>query len=55
VLWLKVDRTNNDPAVVDSYYIDFIREITGKLKHLIAFIVQENHSSLIHNITNIIK
>ncbi|XP_060597113.1 uncharacterized protein LOC132751032 [Ruditapes philippinarum] len=28
VLWLKVDRTNNDPAVVDSYYIDFIREIT---------------------------
>ncbi|XP_033725720.1 uncharacterized protein LOC117315580 isoform X4 [Pecten maximus] len=29
VLWLKVARTNNDPRVVASYFLDFVEEIHG--------------------------
>ncbi|XP_048749877.2 uncharacterized protein LOC125661760 [Ostrea edulis] len=29
VLWLKVGRSNNDPKVIASYFLDYIREIKG--------------------------
>ncbi|XP_033739986.1 uncharacterized protein LOC117329879 isoform X2 [Pecten maximus] len=29
VLWLKVARTNNDPRVVASYFLEFVEEING--------------------------
>ncbi|XP_033739955.1 uncharacterized protein LOC117327204 isoform X7 [Pecten maximus] len=33
VLWLKVARTNNDPRVVASYFLDFVEEIHGTVDY----------------------
>lgn len=29
ILWLKVGRTNRNPTIVGSYFLDYIREIEG--------------------------
>lgn len=29
ILWLRVARTNNNPKVVASYFLDYVEEIAG--------------------------
>jgi hypothetical protein len=34
VLWLKVERTNNNPVVIANYYLECVTELQGCLRLL---------------------